>query len=388
MLVIPLVASKRLSITKAAKQLGMSVQGVFRLKERYKRIGNNAFIRQCKHIAYNRKITKEAEQAIIKLYFEHYNGANFSAFHKCLILAEGINISYEAVRRIFKRNKIISPKTYKRKNKKYNLRKERQSKGELVQMDASRHQWFMDSRYFTMSGAIDDATHSLISLYVTESECRLGYNEVLKNMFTDYGSPENVYIDRHSSFVRNSRKDSGSESERLLFSKSEKTHFIDLCEKLKINVILALSPQAKGRIERLWETLQGQLPFLFRRLGIRTPEAANDYLRKVYIPFFNSLYEVQPQSHAICFKPVRENLSELLSVKISRYCDKDGYFMLYDNYFYCPSLAGSFKKKIDVCISNDFGIKARYKGKFYDVIYDDDFSTFFIFFQTTNHQRN
>jgi len=375
MLVIPLVASGRLSIRKAAKTLNMSVQGVFMLKHRYLKIGNNAFIRQCAHVAYNRKITKEAEKVIINLYNNFYSGENFSAFQKNLLLAENINLSYAAVLRIFQRNKIKSPKTYKRNTKTFDIRPERMAEGELVQMDASKHQWFMTPEYFTLSGAVDDSTHKILALYMTKNECRQGYNGVLKEMFKKDGVPLNFYVDRHSSFVRNPRKDFGTESERLFYSHNEKTHFIDICNKLNINVILALSPQAKGRIERLWETLQGQLPFLFRRLGIRTPHSANIYLRDVFIPFYNSLYAIPSQNHANCFRQTRLDLSELLAVKIPRYCDKEGYFTLYDDYFFVPSLAGSYRKKITVYISDDFGVKAKYKDKFYEVEYTDNFST-------------
>jgi hypothetical protein len=240
-------------------------------------------------------------------------------------------------------------------------------------MDASKHDWFMNGTYTNLHGAIDDARHIITGLYFCDNECRLGYNQVLKQTFENYGVMEAVYIDRHSSFVTTPKHK--TLEERLEYEKSSDTHFNDVCKRLKVEVILALSAEAKGRIERLWGTLQNNLPYIFRRLGICDNQSANEFLRD-FLPRFNSEFSVQSRSQFTKWRKVPKsvNLDFLLSIRVPRRTDSYGIFLFHDHYFELQAPRKSCVK-FTLCLSESFGLKAYINGTFYPVTLCDTLSS-------------
>jgi hypothetical protein len=176
---------------------------------------------------------------------------------------------------------------------------------------------------------------------------------------------EAVYIDRHSAFVSTPRHK--TLEERLQYEKASNTHFNDLCKKLNIEVILALSAEGKGRIERLWGTLQDNLPFIFRRLGISDNQSANKFL-KDWLPRFNKEFSVSSRSPYTRWKqlPATFNYDYHLSIKIQRRTDQYGVFLFHDHYFELQAPRKSCVK-FTLCLSESFGVKAFINGKFYSV---------------------
>lgn len=141
-----------------------------------------------------------------------------------------------------------------------------------------------------------------------------------------------------------------------------KKKFRDIGEKAFIH-------GSKGRIERLWETLQKRLPYIFRYYGIKTIEKANVFLES-YIDIFNGRFSVAPQSSAVSWKKKPRNINEdyLFSIREPKKLKYDGSFIFHDTKFKCPVLRN---KNAEICISEDFGVKCFYSGKFYDVVLDD-----------------
>ena len=276
---IPKCCKGEITCLVAAQKIGITIRSVSDLKRRYKLFGEAVFQRSSKgHKPYNLKYDSEFEDHIIYLHDTYYKDTPYRAFWRCLRDIEKISIPYNSLRNICKRRGIKSCKEYKtHKKSKHESRIERPCSGELVQLDASKHDWFMNGTYTTLHGAIDDATHKVTGLYFCDNECRLGYNQVLYQTFKNFGIMESVYIDRHSSFVTTPKHK--TLEERLEYEKNSDTHFNDICKKLKIEVILALSAEAKGRIERLWGTLQDNLPYIFRRLSISDNQSANIFLK-------------------------------------------------------------------------------------------------------------
>ena len=329
---IPLCAAGKLTNLQAAQKIGIAPRNVLKLKNRYKLIGDKAFVRAStphKSIKYNSQYVEH----LIYLYHKYYEGAPFAAFWRGLRDIENIDIPLPSLRYVMKKYNVKSGNEYKPKQKvKHESRIERACSGELLQMDASKHDWFMNGTYTNLHGGIDDARHIVTGLYFCDNECRLGYNEVLKQTFQNYGVMEAVYIDRHSSFVSTPRHK--TLEERLQYEKASNTHFNDLCRKLNIEVILALSAEGKGRIERLWGTLQNNLPFIFRRLGIQDNQSANEFL-KTWLPKFNAEFSIRARSpisrwHKL---PPHFNLEYELSVKVPRCTDSYGVFLFHDHYF-------------------------------------------------------
>ena len=366
---IPLCCRGEITNLQAAQKIGIAPRNVLKLKNRYKEIGERAFKRPS-HPGYNKKYSQDFINLIISLYHKYYEGAPFAAFWRGLRDIENITIPLPTLRYIMKKEGVKSGKEYKpHKKVKHESRIERACSGELVQMDASKHDWFLNGTYTNRHGAIDDATHTITGLYFCDNECRLGYNEVLKQTFENYGIMEAVYIDRHSSFVSTPRHK--TLEERLQYEKASNTHFNDLCKKLNIEVILALSAEGKGRIERLWGTLQDNLPYIFRRLGIQDNQSANEFL-KSWLPRFNSEFAVRSRNQFTRWKkiPRSVNLDFMLSIKVQRRTDSYGVFLFHDHYFELQSPRKSCVK-FTLCLSESFGLKAFINGTFYPVILCD-----------------
>jgi len=362
---IPLCVAGKITNLQAAQKIGIAPRNVLKLKNRYKLIGDEAFIRPS-HPGYNKKYSDEFISLIINLYHKYYEGAPFAAFWRGLRDIEKINIPLPTLRYILKKHNIKSGNEYRiKKQVKHESRKERKCSGELLQMDASKHDWFMNGTYTNLHGGIDDARHIVTGLYFCDNECRLGYNEVLRQTFENYGVMEAVYIDRHSSFVSTPRH--RTLEERLEYEKSSDTHFNDLCKRLKIEVILALSAEGKGRIERLWETLQNNLPYIFRRLDISDNQSANAFLKE-WLPRFNSEFSVRASSPLSRWKclPKSFDIDYELSIKVPRKSDSYGVFLFHDHYFELHAPRKSCVK-FTLCLSESFGLKAYIEGKFYPV---------------------
>ena len=369
---IPLCCRGEITNLQAAQKIGIAPRNVLKLKNRYKQIGDLAFKRPT-HPGYNIKYDEQFVKHLIYLYHKFYEGAPFAAFWRGLRDIENISIPLPSLRYILKKNGVKSGKEYAPKKKiKHESRKERRCTGELVQLDASKHDWFLNGTYTNLHGAIDDAKHIVTGLYFCDNECRLGYNEVLRQTFENYGIMEAVYIDRHSSFVGTPRHK--TLEERLQYEKASQTHFNDLCNKLNIEVILALSAEGKGRIERLWGTLQDNLPYIFRRLGIQDNQSANEFL-KDWLPRFNSEFAVKAASPISRWKklPPHFNLDYHLSIKVQKKTDQYGVFVFHDHYFelHAPRKCCV---RFTLCLSESFGLKAFVNGVFYPVSLCDTLS--------------
>jgi hypothetical protein len=369
---IPLCCRGEITNLQAAQKIGIAPRNVLKLKNRYKEIGERAFKRPS-HPGYNKKYSQDFINLIISLYHKYYEGAPFAAFWRGLRDIENISIPLPSLRYLMKKNGIKSGKEYKpHKKVKHESRIERACSGELVQMDASKHDWFLNGTYTNLHGAIDDATHTVTGLYFCDNECRLGYNEVLRQTFENYGIPEAVYIDRHSSFVSTPRHK--TLEERLQYEKASNTHFNDLCKKLNIEVILALSAEGKGRIERLWGTLQDNLPYIFRRLGIQDNQSANEFLKE-WLPRFNSEFAKPSRNQFTRWKklPHSVNLDYQLAIKMQKRSDQYGVFVFHDHYFELQS-PRKCCVRFTLCLSESFGLKAFINGTFYPVILCDTLS--------------
>jgi len=366
---IPLCAAGKISERHCAKLLGMHYVSVHDLKVRYKKYGESAFINGHKGLQYQtKKYPDDLRSRIVHLYKTQWTDAPFATFHDGLYRYHHIKMPYNAVRLILKDAGLKPPRTWSTAEKiAHKPRDERARSGELVQMDASTHDWLMDGTYITLHGGIDDATHTVTGLYFCKNECRLGYNEVLRQTWTRYGIPQSYYIDRHSSFVISERKRGRTLTERLEFSKTERTHFVDLCSELNIEIILALSAQAKGRIERLWQTLQGRLPYMFRYLGITDIDGANRFIAS-WLEEFNERFAVSPRDSGSAWMPIPKDfdLDYKLSLKFSCHSDSMGYFTFHDCDFRLCSPLRAFKN-FEFCLSEQYGVRAYMDGSYYPV---------------------
>lgn len=376
--IIPLCCRGKYRTKDAARDIGCTQSAVSCMKARYRRLGDKAFVNGHTGLKLPyRKYNESLRKRVTEIYKSDFFTMNFKAFRDTLKDFFGIEISIKALTKILNENGFISPnaRISKKEKKKHLPRNERETSGELLQLDASLHDWFMTGEKVTLHGAVDDATHKITGLYFCKNECRLGYAEVKRQTFLRYGVEKADYIDRHSAFVTNPRKDGKTLEECLDEAKKSDTYWLNLNKQFNTEIILALSAQAKGRIERMWQTLQGRLPFIFRYLGIKDMESANAYLKEYYIDDFNARFSVAPQKDESSFRPLteseKESLDYILSVKFDKSTKADGTFVFHGFTFHLDS-AFTACKKFELCLSESFGIKAFMGGKMYDVSLVDE----------------
>lgn len=359
-----------LTIEDAAAALNLSARQVKRIKKEVISDGPAALIHKNSLRIPSNAIPDDVIQQIILLKSsDMFSSCNFTHFNEILEESYGIDISYSTLYSILKSNGIDSPKT-KRRFKPHRRRCRKPQAGLLLQVDATPFAWFKgDRKRYSLHGAIDDATGQVTSLFLTKNECLLGYFEMLKRTFLNFGLPVSIYADRHTIFQSpNSAKadvDSNVTCNDTTLGRALK--------ELGIELILARSPQAKGRIERLWNTLQSRLPVEFELAGISDIASANQFL-ETYIYKFNSQFAVEPKNAESLFCPVDNsiNLDYILCVKDKRKVDAGGVFSYKGKSFKLPN--NEYTKNIyagttiDVLSSPSFGVMAQYRGIVLEVL--------------------
>lgn len=359
-----------LTVPEAATSLGISPRQVQRLKKKVREAGAAAVVHQNSLRSPSNAIPAEtAEQIIALKRSEIFASANFAHFRELLSEFHGIEISYSALYRILSDAGIKSPKT-RRRFKPHRRRKRRPQAGLLLQVDATPYAWFKgDSKRYSLHGAIDDATGQITGLYLCRNECMYGYFQMLRRTIENFGCPISLYADRHTIFQSPNK-------EKAVIDPSipiHDTQFGRALKELSIELIAARSPQAKGRIERLWATLQSRLPVEFALRDIHTIDAANEFL-KTYLYTFNSQFAVEPASAESMFFQPDEGvcLDYILCVKEQRTVDSGGVFSYGGKSFKADETVYSGmippKAKVQVLVSADFGIKLEYRKIVFDVI--------------------
>lgn len=269
-LVLTRVVGGDLSPGQAAAAIGCSERHLWRLLRRYRRAGPAGLVHGNRGRTSDRAIDADLRDRVLELAQNRYAGANDT--HLCELLAEreGIELSRSSIRRILRSAGVASPR--RRRAPRHRSRRERMAaEGLMLQLDGSRHRWLgADRAEMTLLGAIDDATSKVVAATFRDQEDAAGYLELLREVALGYGLPGAVYRDRHAAFELTSpgpRTKEGSLSQvgRVL-------------TELGVVSIAAGSPQAKGRIERLWGTFQDRLLFELGLAGATDRASANEVL--------------------------------------------------------------------------------------------------------------
>lgn len=359
----------RLTVAEASKALGLTERRIKQLKKEVKEHGAESIIHGNRGRKPAHAVEQELAQQIVELKNSYkYQEANFLHFQELLEEHENIKISYSALYDILHTANIKSPKKH-RKTKKHHRRKRKGAAGMMLQADGTPDDWFGTGKKQSLHGFIDDATGAITGLYMCEYECLLGYLEVTRQTLKNFGIPLSLYPDKYSVFFPSvSKEDELTIDEQLKGMHKAVTQFGRIMDELGIEMYPASSPQAKGRIERLWETLQSRLITEFRINDITTIEQANAFFPK-YIKKYNKKFAVSAQDEVSAFIPLpgRIDLDTLLCVKIERTTDNSGVFSISNCKFAIESKDVPPKAKITVLISKDAGIKALFKDKLYNV---------------------
>lgn len=283
---------------EAIALLGVSERTAWRLRAAMVRSGAAGLAHGNRGRPSPRRLPAADRERILELARTVYQGYNDSHLAEALAEDEGIAISRPALHRLLRAAGLASPRT--RRAPRYRSRRERMAQaGLLVQVDGSRHDW-LEGRgpWLTLVGGIDDATGILVGAVFREQEDGVGYLTVVRDMAGRHGLPAALYRDGSAVFAPTGPDGPG---------RDEATQVGRALAELGIATILAGSPQAKGRIERAWGTLQDRLVSELRRAGAADLAGANAVLR-TFLPRFNRRFAVPATSDIPAWRPVPAGL--------------------------------------------------------------------------------
>lgn len=311
--VIQEVIEKQITQRVAASMIGLSERQVRRLVRVVREEGERGVIHRLRGRFSNRKIPAEVKAKALMLYRGRYTGFGPTLASEKLGELDGIKLSDETLRKW-----LMEAGLWQRRRKRSKHRQWRQRKecfGEMVQMDGSHHNWLEDrGPELVLMAYIDDATNNVFARFY-DYEGTIPAMDSFKCYARKYGLPISIYLDRHTTYKSNKKLTEWEEFEKI----EPLSQFERALEELGVEVIHAYSPQAKGRVERLFGVLQDRLIKEMRLRGIKTKESANEFLRE-YLPKFNQRFKVCPANGTdVHVKlPRHFNLDKYLCIKTER----------------------------------------------------------------------
>ncbi len=300
---------------EAAAVMGVSLRHFRRLTAGYRKGGAEALAHGNRGRMPASAVGEAIKKQLLVLAGENYAGCNTQHFTELLAEREGISLSRSTVRRFLIGGAVSRPR--KRRVPKHRSRRERYpQEGMLVQMDGSRHDWLQGrGPWLTLVGAIDDATGKVLHALFREQEDTRGYFELVERVVSDHGIPMAVYRDGHAVFEH--PESESMTLEEQLGGKKALTQFGRLMMELNVTSIRSRSPQARGRIERLWGTLQDRLVSELRLADARTISEANQVLWK-YLPEHNRKFAVPSAKPGSAFRVPDRDWHALFCLKHAR----------------------------------------------------------------------
>ena len=269
-----------------------------------------------------RRIDESIREKVLALSKQVYWDFNDTHFTEKLRECEGVEVSRETVRKL-RRESGLGPKRRRRAPKHRKRRERKAQEGWMVLWDGSPHPWFgPELTPCCLMAAMDDATGKLLAARFFPFEGSSGYLWLLKEMVKKYGIPISIYQDRHGALHRN---DSHWSLEEQLAGRQEPTQVGLALQSLGIEAIPALSPQAKGRVERLFATLQDRLMAELRLRGIQTIQEANAFLETVFLKDFNRRFAIRPRESQKAWRelPKTLDLDRLVSFRYNSVVGND-----------------------------------------------------------------
>jgi transposase len=350
-----------LACARAAWLLDLTPRHVKRLKSRLRQGGEGALAHASRGRPSHRRLPQRVRDRILLLARTTYAG--FNDHHLCekLVEQQGLSLGRETLRRLLRSAGIGSPR--KRRAPTHRQRRlARAREGEMLLLDASLHRWLQErGPQLTLLGFLDDATGKVLVAEFFPTEDAHGYFRLLHGLLRRFGVLLSFYGDRHSVFVRN---DDHWTVEEQLAGRREPTQFGRALEQLGITYIAAQSPQAKGRIERLWGTFQDRLTSELRLAGASDADTANQVLRR-FLPDHNRRFARAPRDAEKAWRPAPENLDRICCFHHQRSVSNDNVVQWDGRRFQIPphpqrfSFAGA---KVQICESLE-GKVAIYYGE-------------------------
>ncbi|MBU4580620.1 ISNCY family transposase, partial [Patescibacteria group bacterium] len=361
--IIKKLLDKRFKNSQAAKLLDLSVRQIKRLKKAVREKGAAGLIHKNRGRESNRKINSEIIAKAEKYLKEKYSdfGPTFAA--EKLEANHQIKLSDEKVRQMMSSINLWKTKSRKSIGEYHGWRARKECFGEMEQFDGSYHKWLEDRNdEMCLLLSIDDANGQITHAKFDKNEGIAAVFKFWLEYFDKNGLPASVYLDKFSTYKIN--HPSAVDNKELM------TQFQRAMDQVDAMLISAHSPEAKGRVERVFKTLQDRLVKELRLAGISTIEEANEFLKE-YIPKFNEQFSVAPRSrnnlHKELKKDLKEKLPQIFSVQSPRIVNNDYTIMFKTRFFQLAEVQpATVYKKDAVIIEEHLGgeIKIGFNGHY------------------------
>lgn len=335
--VVSKVINKEIKPGLAAKFLGISTRQIRRLKIAVQEEGSQAMIHGLKGKFGNHRIDPLVKTQTLDVIRKIYHDFNPGFAAEILEEQHAVSITSQTIRMWMSEEGLWKIRKQHRTGIYRSWRPRKEYYGELEQFDGSYHHWF-EKRYCDESGesievcllaSIDDATGKITKAVFAANEGIQAVFTFWKEYIQEHGKPVAIYLDKFATYKINHKQ--AVDNNELM------TQFQRAMQSLSIELITAHSPQAKGRIERLFQTLQDRLVKEMRLANINTPEDGNPFLRDVFLPKFNNKFSVVPVREGNVHKALstddREHINHIFSVQSSRRINND-FTIQYKNHWY------------------------------------------------------
>ena len=352
------LSERRMSQKEAGTILRLSTRQIKRLLRGYRQKGGVGLVSKHRGRKANNRLPEEVKKRALKLLKTKYRGFGPTLAHEKLVEREKLNLSDESVRQLMIEEGLWKP----RKAKKvvvHQLRERRACFGELIQIDGSPHDWFEGrAAACVLLVFIDDATGQLVQLLFVESESFFSYCQAAQDYFQRCGKPVAFYSDRHGIFRVNLPSTGSGEA---------LTQFGRAMQELDIQIICANTPQAKGRVERVNQTLQDRLVKEMRLRGISNMTAGNAYLPE-FMADLNQRFAVEPRSIVNAHRPLtpKEDLARVLTSQETRTLSKNLTLQFQKTVYQIQTTRPTYALRnahVLVCVNAQEEIMILYNGK-------------------------
>ena len=306
--------SAELNQAEAAELLGVSERTFRRWTRRYEEDGEAGLLDRRLGKASGKRVPADRAEEVERLYRERYQGFTVKHFHEHLIKDHGFGWGYTWTKLHLQWSGVV-PKA-PRKGAHRRKRERRPLPGMMLHQDGSRHAWLEGEPALDLIVTMDDATGAIYSAFLAEEEGTASTFRALKEVFAEHGLPMSLYTDRGSHYFYATK---AGEIDR-----SRPTQVGRALAQLGVEHIGAFSPQARGRSERTFATLQDRLVKELKLAGITGIEAANAFIRDRYLPAHNARFAVAPAGEGSAFTPIPGvDLDEILCVQEERQVGND-----------------------------------------------------------------
>lgn len=363
--VLHLALQKKITQEKAGELLFLSREQANRICQKIKRTGDRAVIHGLRGQPSNHQLPKGLADKAVEKIKGSYNDFGPTLAAEKLLLLEDIKLSDEKIRQLMISAKIWKPKKRKAKHRQWRERKD--CLGEMEQMDGSDHAWFEKRNdKCILLASIDDATNKVFLRFSKHEDTR-ELMRFTRTYIEKFGRPISFYVDKDSIYITNRQPN----LEEELRGSYAITQFTRAMEKdLNTKVLTAHSPQAKGRVERLFKTLQDRLVKELRLANISSIEEANKFLDDYYISFHNKKFSVLPKTSVDLHRPLnktRNKLDRIFSIQENRVLSNDYtvrwrtrllQIKKHQPFFLLPRTPVTIEERLDA------SLRVRYKGAY------------------------